>query len=58
MVRVKDNPPRIDSVSVANWITMQLLPTIAYHVAKQYQPLQRHPDLFDVEAGWREEWFQ
>ena len=23
MVRVKDNPPRIDSVSVANWITMQ-----------------------------------
>ena len=26
-------------------------------VATQYKPLRKHPELFDVETGWREEWF-
>lgn len=26
-------------------------------VAKQYRRLQKHPELFDVKIGWREEWF-
>mmetsp|Transcript_3727 Transcript_3727/g.11211 ORF Transcript_3727/g.11211 Transcript_3727/m.11211 type:complete len:327 (-) Transcript_3727:182-1162(-) len=26
-------------------------------VATAYRPLRKHPELFDTEAGWREEWF-
>jgi len=56
--RKSDSMDPVDgSGSTIQGTTVQRLPEKEPRVASDYKPLQKHPELFDVETGWKTEWF-